>query len=107
LDLIQTHVESVYVWVPSRATERRRLRDAEIFQRRAAGESIHEVALALGLTARRICQIQQRARRMDRAGEGGAAATREQDALRDERDALRAELERLKAEAAVGIVEGA
>ena len=68
LALIQAHVESVYVWVPSRATERRRLRDAEIFQRRAAGESIHEVALALGLTARRICQIQQRARRLE-AGE--------------------------------------
>ena len=73
VDLIQAHVESVYVWVPSRATERRRLRDAEIFQRRAAGESIHQVALALGLTARRICQIQQRARKMDRAAEGGAA----------------------------------
>lgn len=63
--LVQTHVEAAYVWIPSRATERRRLRDAEIFERRAAGESIHEVAMALGLTARRICQIQQRARRRE------------------------------------------
>jgi hypothetical protein len=74
LAAIQEHVECVYVWIPSRLTERRRIRDAEIFQRRAAGESIHQVALAMGLTARRVCQIQQRARRQSRdaAAEGAA-----------------------------------
>lgn len=66
---VQNHVESVYLWIPARAVERRRERDAEVMRRRAGGESIHAVALAMGLTARRICQIQKRARA---AAEGGA-----------------------------------
>ena len=60
---IQDYAAGLYVWIPSRATQRRRARDEEIAKRRAAGESITEVAAALGLTARRVCQIQQRDRR--------------------------------------------
>lgn len=63
LDAIQGHVESIYLWIPSAALRRRRARDVEVMRRRASGESIHAVALAMGLTARRICQIQKRERR--------------------------------------------
>ena len=65
---VQGHVESVYLWIPSAAPKRRGERDAEVMRRRERGESIHAIALALGLTARRICQIQKRERAAAAAG---------------------------------------
>jgi hypothetical protein len=78
---IQRHVAGTYVYVPAVGTRGRSSRVAEVLRLRAGGVSIAETARRVGVSVRRICQIQKReclARSVQQGGsehEGGAVAS--------------------------------